>query len=136
MVKVCEMIDTISLTMKRRADDAHWPVRWILGMEAERMRLFEQRICKSFDGVVVVSEVDRQALNAPNVTVIPIGAEVSPRARSSPNGHKTIIFTGNLAYRPNEEAAIFLITEIWPQLRQSCRRRVSKLLETLLAPAF
>src|SRR2546429_4588109 len=34
-------------------------------------------ICKSFDGVVVLSEVDRQELNVPNVTVIPIGTDVS-----------------------------------------------------------
>lgn len=118
MVKVCEMIDALSLTMKRQADAAGWPVQWAWRMEAERMRRFEQRICKSFDGVVVVSEVDRQALNAPNVTVVPVGADVSHRPRSSPNGHKVVIFTGNFAYQPNQDAAIFLINEIWPQLRQ------------------
>ncbi len=118
MVKVCEMIDTLSLTMKRRADKAGWPVRGVWRMEAERMRRFEQRICQSFDGVVVVSEADRQGLNAPNVTVVPVGADVSLRSRSAPNGRKVIIFTGNFAYRPNQDAAIFLLNEIWPQLRQ------------------
>jgi sugar transferase (PEP-CTERM/EpsH1 system associated) len=118
VVKVCEMIDALSLTMKRRANAARWPVQSVWRMEAERMRRFEQRICKSFDGVVVASEVDRQELNAPNVTVVPIGADVSPRTSPSPNGHKVVIFTGNFAYHPNQDAAIFLITEIWPQLRQ------------------
>jgi len=118
MVKVCEMIDALSLTMKRRANTARWPVQGVWRMEAERMRRFEQRICKSFDGVVVVSEADRQELNAPNVTVIPVGADVSLRPRSSPNGHKVVIFTGNFAYHPNQDAAIFLLNEIWPQLRQ------------------
>jgi hypothetical protein len=96
-VKVCEMIDALSLTMKRRADTAHWPAQGVWRMEAERMRRFEQRICQSFDGVVVVSEADRQELNAPNVTVVPVGADVSVRPRSSPNGHKVVIFTGNFA---------------------------------------
>lgn len=118
VVKVCEMIDAVSLTMKRRASAARWPLQLVWGMEAERMRRFEQRICKSFDGVVVVSEVDRQELNAPNVTVVPAGADVDLRPRSSPNGHKVVIFTGNFAYHPNQDAAIFLINEIWPQLRQ------------------
>src|SRR5258708_24925106 len=118
VVKVCEMIDAVSLTMKRRADAARGPAQWVWGMEAERMRRFEQRICRSFDGVVVVSEVDRQELNAPNVTVVPGGAEVPVRRRSSPNGHKIVIFTGNFAYHPNQDAAIFLINEIWPQLRR------------------
>jgi sugar transferase (PEP-CTERM/EpsH1 system associated) len=119
IVKVCEMIDAISLTMKRRSDDASWPMQWLWGMEAERMRRFEQRICKGFDGVVVVSEADRSALNSPNVTVIPIGADVHPtRTRSAPNGDKTLIFTGNFAYHPNEDAAIYLIKEIWPQLQR------------------
>ena len=117
-VKVCEMIDALSLTMKRRADTAHWPAQGVWRMEAERMRRFEQRICQSFDGVVVVSEADRQELNAPNVTVVPVGADVSVRPRSSPNGHKVVIFTGNFAYHPNQDAAIFLLNEIWPRLRQ------------------
>src|SRR5205807_2174554 len=117
-VKVCDMIDAVSLTMKRRAGAAGWPLRLGWGMEAERMRRFEQRICKSFDGVVVVSEVDRKELNAPNVTVIPIGTDVSLRPRPSPNGHKTVILTGNFAYHPNEDAAMFLMKEIWPHLKR------------------
>src|SRR5215472_12451907 len=118
MVKVCEMIDALSLTMKRRADAARGPMQWAWNIEAERMRRFEQRICKSFDGVVVVSEVDREALNAPNVTVVPIGTDVSFRPRPSRNGHQVVIFTGNFAYGSNEDAAIFLINEVWPQLRR------------------
>src|SRR5216684_1920187 len=35
MVKVCEMIDTISLTMESRSDNASWPMQWLWGMEAE-----------------------------------------------------------------------------------------------------
>jgi sugar transferase (PEP-CTERM/EpsH1 system associated) len=116
-VKVCEMIDTVSLTMTRRAGAAPWPLQWGWRMEAKRMRRFEQRICKSFDGVVVVSEVDRKELNEPNVTVIPIGTDVSLRPRS-PNGHKVVILTGNFAYHPNQDAATFLINEVWPQLRR------------------
>src|SRR5260370_41969980 len=98
VVKVCEMIDAVSLTMKRRADAARGPAQWVWGMEAERMRRFEQRICRSFDGVVVVSEVDRQELNAPNVTVVPVGADVYLRPRLAPHGHRVSIFTGNFAF--------------------------------------
>ncbi|HET8922232.1 MAG TPA: glycosyltransferase family 4 protein [Candidatus Acidoferrum sp.] len=119
VVKVCEMIDAVSLTMERRARATRWPVQSVWRMEAKRMRRFEQCICKSFDGVVVVSEVDRQELNAPNVTVVPVGADVDPRPRPAPNGHKVVIFTGNFAYHSNQDAAIFLINEIWPQLRQA-----------------
>ena len=129
-VKVCEMIDALSLTIMRRANASHWPVQSVWMIEAERMRRFEQRICKSFDGVVVVSEVDRKELNAPNVTVIPLGTDVPLRPRASLNGHKTVIFTGNFEYYPNPDAAGFLITEIWPQLRQvspgMCLRIVGK----------
>jgi sugar transferase (PEP-CTERM/EpsH1 system associated) len=117
-VKVCDMIDAISLTMMKRAETARGPARWLWRMEAERMRRFEQRICKSFDGVVVVSEVDRRALNAPNATVVPIGTDVSFRPRSSPNGHKVVILTGNFIYRSNEDAAMFLMNEVWPHLRR------------------
>jgi glycosyltransferase involved in cell wall biosynthesis len=112
------MIDAVSLTMNRRASVARGPAQWVWKMEAERMRRFERRICESFDAVVVLSEVDRKELNAPNVTVVPIGTDVSLRPRTSSNGHKTVIFTGNFEYYPNPDAASFLITEIWPQLRR------------------
>jgi polysaccharide biosynthesis protein PslH len=117
-VKVCDMIDAISLTMMKRAETAWGPARWLWRMEAERMRRFERRICKSFDGVVVVSEVDRRALDAPNATVVPIGTDVSFRPRSSPNGHKVVILTGNFTYHSNEDAAMFLMNEVWPHLRR------------------
>jgi sugar transferase (PEP-CTERM/EpsH1 system associated) len=123
MVKVCEMIDTLSLNMKWRADDGHWPIEKLWRIEAERMLRFEQRICRSFDAVVVCSETDRQALHAPNVTVIPGGVpggvDLSVRPRSSTPAHKLVIFTGNLVYWPNQEAAIFLLHDIWPRLRQA-----------------
>jgi len=117
-VKVCEMIDAISLTMERRGNASRWPIQPIWKMEAERMRRFEQHICRKFDGVVVVSELDRKELNSPNVTVVPLGADTSNASRPSPNGHKVVIFTGNFTYHPNDDAALFLLREIWPQLRQ------------------
>jgi sugar transferase (PEP-CTERM/EpsH1 system associated) len=117
-VKVCDMIDAISLTMVKRAETAWGPARWLWRIEADRMRRFEERICKSFDGVVVVSEVDRRALNAPNATVVPIGTDVSFRPRSSPNGHRVVIMTGNFAYHSNEDAAMFLMSEVWPHMRR------------------
>ena len=117
-VKVCEMIDTLSLTMRRRADNARGPAQWLWKNEAERMRRFEQQICKSFDHVLVVSDVDKCELNSPNVTVIPNGTDISYRPRST-NGHKVVILTGNFVYHPNHDAAIFLMNEIWPHLRRA-----------------
>lgn len=118
VAKVCEMIDALSLTMRRRADNACGPAQWLWRTEAERMRRFEQSVCKSFDRVLVVSDVDRVQLNAPNVTVVPNGTDISYRPRST-NGHKVVILTGNFVYRPNHDAAIFLMNEIWPHLRRA-----------------
>ncbi|HTP68855.1 MAG TPA: glycosyltransferase family 4 protein [Dongiaceae bacterium] len=117
-VKVCEMIDTLSLTMKRKADAAAGPARWFWRMEERRMRKFEDEICRQFDGVVVVSEVDRQQLRSENVRVVPVGADLAMQPKPSPNGHRIVIFSGNLAYGPNEDAALFLIQGIWPRLRK------------------
>jgi polysaccharide biosynthesis protein PslH len=117
-IKICEMIDALSLTVRRRAATSTWPARWLWTTEADRMRRFERRVCKAFDGVVVVSEVDYKELDSPNVTVIPLGTDVSPKLRPSSNGHRTIIFTGNFEYYPNPDAAQFLICEIWPELRR------------------
>lgn len=117
--KVLEMIDALSLNMARRAQTETGIARWVFQREAARMRRFEQDICRKFDQVLVVSDLDGEHLAAPNVSVLPAGVELPNRSRRLTNDKATVIFTGNLAYHPNRDAALFLTREILPVLCQA-----------------
>jgi sugar transferase (PEP-CTERM/EpsH1 system associated) len=118
VVKIMDMVDALSLTMERRARFEKGFMSWLYRHEAARMRSFEKRVCSDFDHVIVVSEVDRQHLAAPNVSVIPSGVTLEQRPRLPEHGRKTVIFTGFFAYYPNQDAACFLMREILPALRR------------------
>lgn len=86
-------------------------------------RAVERRIFAGFDRVVLNAEPDRRCLRslAPGLpaVVIPNGvelvAEPVPVADRPPGG---LVFVGNLAYRPNWEAARRLAREILPLVRR------------------
>jgi glycosyltransferase involved in cell wall biosynthesis len=118
-VRISDMVDALSLTMARRAAASHHLERWVYSLEARRMRDFEQQLCREMEGVIVVSEKDRDYLGAPRVTVIPAGVEIEPRPRPERSGPRTVIFTGNFEYYPNVDAAEFLLREIWPAVRRA-----------------
>lgn len=119
VVKVLDMIDALSLNMERRAQAGVGIARYIFRQEATRMRGFEQTICGKFDQVLVVSDIDREHLKAPNVSVIPAGVDLCLRPKALTNTRPTVIFTGNLTYHPNNDAALYLIRDIFPALSRA-----------------
>lgn len=120
--KVLDMIDALSLNMNRRTKAENAMRRWLFRIEGRRVREFEQEVCAKFDRVIVVSNIDREHLGSPNVMVIPLGVEV-PESLSQPKAdYPTAIFTGNLGYFPNRDAAMYLVREIFPLLRRAIPR--------------
>ena len=76
-----------------------------------------------FQRRVVVAERDRAELRSINPAldweVIPNGVDLEYfRPQSGPREAATLLFTGNFAYEPNEEAALYLARELLPTLQQ------------------
>lgn len=93
-------------------------------LEPWRLRWYEQRHLRRFDGVLVCSATDRselsQKLRIQNVLVVPNGYDRNPavevrRAGSAP----TIGFIGTLDYHPNFAAVEFFIREVFPTIRDA-----------------
>ncbi len=116
VLKVLDMIDSLSLNMQRRAAVEGGLRRMIFSQEARRLRRFEQETCAQYARVIVVSDIDRRHLGSANVSVIPLGVELPPEANRASNASPTVIFTGNLAYFPNRDCVLFLAREILPAL--------------------
>lgn len=88
-------------------------------------RRFERAMFAGFDRVVVLTDVDAEALRTLNPTlplaVIPNGIDLeyfTPH-KATPGDSQIILFIGNYEYAPNVDAAIFLAREVFPHVRHA-----------------
>jgi glycosyltransferase involved in cell wall biosynthesis len=109
---------------KRHADVAtNSLVRAVWKNQWAKMMTFERAALSRFDGVVAVSERDREIFARDygienNVHVIPTGVDLDyfsarPQAAAE-SGSETLVFTGSMDWMPNIDAIEFFMDEIWP----------------------
>lgn len=105
-------------------------LRWLYAREAHLLRLYEGRMCRRFDAVLVVSNCDKAALEeavaeapvaagAPRFLVIPIAvdiAELLPRAASG--SQDRILHMGTMFWQPNVDAVRWFAEEVMPLVHQ------------------
>ena len=97
--------------------------RALLGLEWRKMRQYEARACARASLTVAVSEADRALLaaNAPSADIRAIGTGVDT-TDFHPNGAveapASLVFTGSMDWYPNEDAIMYFIAEILPELRR------------------
>jgi glycosyltransferase involved in cell wall biosynthesis len=116
---VVDLIDALSVNMARRRRYDRSAVRWLAGLEEERLARHERELCRTWDRALVASEVDRQAIgDFPNLVVNSNAVDVARFAtlevRRLPDA---IVFSGNLGYFPNVDGAVWLAREVLPRIR-------------------
>jgi sugar transferase (PEP-CTERM/EpsH1 system associated) len=99
--------------------------RLLFRVQYSRMSRYERRTLARFDGVLAVSEADRdtlgrlyqESLRQP-VHVIPTGVDTaffSPGAGDS--RPRRLVFTGSMDWLPNEDAMVYFAREVLPLIR-------------------
>jgi hypothetical protein len=88
-------------------------------LEYRRYRRFEERSWTHVDGCVVTSgreeRIVRAAAPETLTAVVPNGVDLEFFTRSHAAVEpRTVVFNGTLGYRPNVDAAHFLVDDIWP----------------------
>ena len=91
--------------------------------EAERVEQIERELWRQSDVVLYPSqeEVDRVRVVEPKVLarrVPPYAYEVFADARTPPRSEE-VLFVAGFAHPPNEDAAVWLVREIWPLIQSS-----------------
>jgi polysaccharide biosynthesis protein PslH len=108
----------------RRADNERNPLkRWYFRQEGRRVQDYEARVARHFGAHLTCSELDSERLRAiapcANTISIPNGVDIEyfGSSATSNSGPPSIIFVGSLNWYPNVDAVMFLLKEIWPEVK-------------------
>lgn len=110
------------LMVRRARDSIGWLQRVICNREARLLREWERNVCGRVESNLVCSDLDgkrlREHVPAAVISVVPncLPVPPDPRAGISRDSY-ALCFIGTMNWRPNAEAARFLVQEIWPLLR-------------------
>ena len=128
----CKILDAQDIDSKKWAEYAtntHWPMRAVWAREGRTLLDYERRAVAACDWTFFVTEAEANCFRAlapevaSKVTYIECGVDIerfSPAhvfdAPFADQGPK-LVFTGNMDYRANADAAIWFATEAMPVLR-------------------
>jgi sugar transferase (PEP-CTERM/EpsH1 system associated) len=118
--RVIDLVDALSLNMRRRSLQDHPLARWLLRVEAGRLKRYERRVCVTADRAVVVSQRDREEIGVfPSLSIVNNGVDLArfPFQRDGRDRH-TVVFTGNMGYFPNANAVVWFVRHVLPRIRE------------------
>ncbi len=115
--KTLDFQDVLSYGVKRRLEKASFLKAVVFRMEYRRLCEYEKKAFDYFDNLTIISIPDRNLIPHPEkekIEVIPNGVDHDFFKPMERNKEYDIVFTGNMAYPPNVDAAGFLVNDIMP----------------------
>ena len=131
--KVLDYMDALSAGMHRRAHSETRlglrALRWLFRSEGTRLARYESRIFDYFDATTIISRNDRLLIphrDRDRIELVPNGVDLAafspPQKR--PTRDLVVLFTGNMSYAPNVDAAHHLVNNILPLIQHPTVRIV------------
>lgn len=120
MPKLLDYMDAFSVGIERRIEKQYFFIRWIFNMEFQRLKRYEADIYDYFDAHSIISTQDRNFINHPKrneIKIIPNGIDTEFFQQKTSEKKFDLLFSGNMNYPPNVEAAAFIAKNIIPLLR-------------------
>ncbi len=113
---VLDLIDSLAVNMRRRAELDRGPMGWIARLEAARLDRYERTLCASVEAAAVSARQDREAIgNQTHVYVVPNGVDTDLFSFAEPAARPArVVFVGNLGYFPNVDAADWFARQVMP----------------------
>lgn len=115
--KILDYMDALSLGLQKRKDKAPWYTKWFWLDEWERVKKYEGVIAHYFDALTIISQKDANGIVLPEgkkINVISNGIDFDFFSPNNLSGNNAVLFTGNMNYPPNIDAALRLGTQIMP----------------------
>ena len=115
--KIIDYVDVISKGLERRLEKSNLFLRFLLKWELKRAVKYEEVIFRKFNERIIITNEDRDLLPFKEkfeVKVIPNGIDLEFFYPIESHKKCDILFSGNLSYPPNINAADYLVNEIMP----------------------
>jgi glycosyltransferase involved in cell wall biosynthesis len=108
---------------KRQAERARNPLlRAYFGLQARKMRDYEQKICRKVKSIIAVSEADaaimRDQYGAARVSAVATGVDLEYFAPQPAPAAADLMFVGSMDWLPNIEGVTWFVQEILPLIRK------------------
>jgi len=115
--KTIDYQDVFSYGVKRRIEKASFWMKSILKLEYKRLLAYEDKMFDLFDEKTIISLPDRKLIRHPkrdDIHIIPNGVDHDFFKPMEKPKEYDVVFTGNMSYPPNVDAAGFLVKEVMP----------------------
>ena len=116
--KTLDYMDALSLGLEKRIQKSPWITRWFWKDEWRRVQKYESVISHYFDHLTIIAQKDAKAIALPQekiIDIIPNGIDFNFYTnKTQPTSNPCVVFTGNMNYPPNIEAALRLGKKIMP----------------------
>jgi len=126
--KTLDYMDCLSKGLERRLDILTFPSNFLFQMEYRRVLNYENEIFNYFNHHVIISEQDRNDIpheNRNKIWVIPNGVNDNFFNHLQQKEEFDLVFTGNMSYPPNVNAAKFIVNDILPCLNPEIKVLIS-----------
>ena len=123
MPKTLDYQDNFSMGAKRRADASTAFMKIFFMMEYRRLVVYENKVFFRFTYKTIISRADRGQiphLLRDRISIIPNGVDHEYFNATIKQKTHDLLFTGNMGYPPNIDAARFLAEEILPLVLKVC----------------
>jgi len=114
---VLDLVDSIGLNFRRRVEQAPWWSRLLWNFEQIRVSRYERIAARNALANFVVSSLDKEEVSCANVNVLPLGIDGDIYNIGLVQTEPIVVFTGNMSYKPNIEAAIWFVTKCWSTIK-------------------
>ncbi|NMB81915.1 MAG: glycosyltransferase [Ignavibacteria bacterium] len=115
--KVIDYVDVISKGLERRIEKSKLFLKLLLKWELKRAIKYEKQVYDNFDDWIIITDEDKNLLpfnEKKFIKVIPNGIDLEFFHPIISIKDCDVLFSGNLSYPPNIDAAEFLVKEIMP----------------------
>ena len=120
-----DLVDMDSDKWAQYAAATRFPMSALYQHEARNLRAHERQLCMKADCVLVATEREaalaRQIAPEARIHVVPVGvdaAHFTPAATRAEGTSRRVVFTGDMGYFPNRDAATFFALQVLPLIRR------------------
>lgn len=120
-IKVIDYMDAFSVGMQRRYTQSGFPMSQVYRYEYEKLAAYEEAVMHRFQLHLIISDQDKRLMPKamqPHLKVLRNGVDLAyyryEDAQEYMVRSEVLLFSGNMSYPPNIQAAHFLVEKILP----------------------